>query len=127
MKPVVRLSGGFTLLEVVVAVACAALLLSGAYAAIGGNLRNSDKAASVMNAALLAASVSDAVIAGLLPANQRSTSDSRSPQPWTAVPTPISSENETSIRQMVIEVSSATRNDRPLVSTSIALRGAPDS
>jgi prepilin-type N-terminal cleavage/methylation domain-containing protein len=117
-------SRGFTLLEVVVAVACAALLLAGAYAAIGGTLRNSDKAAQVMNASLVAASVSDAIAAGAVPADQRSASDAQSAQKWSATPTPAASNSATSLQQIEVRVSGATRPARPLVTTTILMRGA---
>jgi prepilin-type N-terminal cleavage/methylation domain-containing protein len=125
MKSVAPRHRGFTLLEVVVAVACAALLLAGAYAAIGGTLRNSDKAAQVMNASLVAASVSDAIAAGAVAADQRSTSDARSAQQWSATPTPAASDSTTTLRQLEIRVAAAARVDRALVTTSLLTRGVP--
>lgn len=125
MKSVAPRHRGFTLLEVVVAVACAALLLAGAYAAIGGTLRNSDRAAQVMNASLVAASVSDAISAGAVPADQRSASDAQSAQQWSATPTPAASDSTTTLRQLEIRVAAAARVDRALVTTTLLTRGVP--
>jgi prepilin-type N-terminal cleavage/methylation domain-containing protein len=116
---------GFTLLEVVVAVACAALLLAGAYASLGGTLRNADKASSVMNAALTAASISDALTAGTIPATQSSTSDSRALQHWTVAPKALAADNESLLQHVDIRVTSTARGDQPLVAASLLLRGAP--
>lgn len=125
MKFVAPRRRGFTLLEVVVAVACAALLLAGAYAAIGGTLRNSDKAAQVMNASLVAASVSDAIAAGAIAADQRSTSDARSAQQWSATPTAAASDSTTPLRQLEVRVAATPRPDRTLVTTTLLTRGVP--